>query len=1140
MIRDETVPTREKDDHHGQDEESRTALAAVLALKLDAISADGKVSDGSGNKNDGVVTGAVAVVSDPSLGSCLSFPPSGGYITVNDPFRNNENFTISLWVKPAAINDGKFRSFIGKQEGAEWKPTLKLGPSNGILYYFSTEPAQTRRQYGIENFFTAAGEWVHVAWVKGGTTYAIYRNGAFFGTEPAPAQFYTANTSYLIGNADNDFNGQIASVRIYDRRLSAEEIAQIVAQDLADGKAEGEMGKAKQVEQALQTTVATPASAAGKSPAGAVLDLKLDAISADGKVSDSSGNKNDGVVTGAAAVVSDPSLGSCLSFPPSPSYITVNDPFRNTENFTIALWVKPDAMMSNSLHAFIGKYEGWGMKPTLWLNPRDGYLYHQSKDPSQPKQEGYIANFYPAAGEWVHVAWVKGGTTYEIYRNGTLFATNPAPAQFYTANTSYLIGAVMNDFYGQIARVRIYDRKLSAEELAQIVAQDLADGKAEGEMGKAKQVEQAPQTTVATPAGASATGQSQAHAVLDLKLDAISADGKVSDSSGNKNDGVVTGAAAVVSDPSLGSCLSFPPSGSHITVNDPFRNNENFTISVWVKPDAINDGRYHGIIGKIQDGAWKPSLWQGGANGGLFYYCSDPSVTQPDDTLVNFFTAAGEWVHVAWVKGGTTSEIYRNGTLFATKPAPAQFSTANTSYLIGTLVANDRDTGFHGQIARVRIYDRKLSAEELAQIIAQDLADGKAEGEMGKAKKVEKASQTKEPEHLMNVQAPDASKPSGAAPAGTGMVMVFDGPNSVVSLDPPLPAMPAGVTIEFWALGADSLPMSTSVFAAWRSDNARVLNIHLPWSNSAIYWDVGDEGYDRIRKKAEPWEFKGSWMHWAFVRDIARGEMSIYRNGALWHREAGKSRPIGDIAHANIGSYVDGAYQWSGRLAEFRIWDKPRTEQEIAADCVRRLTGREPGLVGCWPLDRIDANGSTPDLTGNRPGAVQGATTTPDHDLALQVTPVTAPETTAVPKDATGSTPDLTGNRPGSRPGRDDHAERRPARHSGHGPRDDGGPEGRRRRPGVPVYRTCDRRSRPGLENHDLGSGGLRHVAADAQGQEARRRSPLPPRAHLGMTGVSYDDKPLSTLVLSGNSTSKQQKKVKTISRRPPTGQVGR
>ena len=69
---------------------------------------------------------------------------------------------------------------------------------------------------------------------------------------------------------------------------------------------------------------------------------------------------------------------------------------------------------------------------------------------------------------------------------------------------------------------------------------------------------------------------------------------------------------------------------------------------------------------------------------------------------------------------------------------------------------------------------------------------------------------------------------------------------------------------------------------------------------------------------------------------------------------------------AIIGAYVDAYYPWSGRLSEFRLWDRPRTEEEIRADRGRRLTGREPGLVGYWPLSQIEADGSTPD---HSPGA---------------------------------------------------------------------------------------------------------------------------------------------------------------------------
>ncbi len=224
-------------------------------------------------------------------------------------------------------------------------------------------------------------------------------------------------------------------------------------------------------------------------------------------------------------------------------------------------------------------------------------------------------------------------------------------------------------------------------------------------------------------------------------------------------------------------------------------------------------------------------------------------------------------------------------------------------------------------------------------------------------------------------------------PMNSWRTALLFGGNSYVALTKPLPAMPAGVTIEFWAFGADDLPRAASLFASGKDHDSRVLNIHLPWSDSCIYWDAGSEGkeFDRIQKTAEPGEYKGSWTHWAFVKDAAKGEMTIYRGNALWHREAGKSRPITDSPQANIGAFVGGSLQWSGRLAEFRIWDKARTAEEIGADSSRRLTGKEPGLVGYWPLSQIDANGTTPDLAGNCPGEVRGATVVQDETLAAAV-----------------------------------------------------------------------------------------------------------------------------------------------------------
>ena len=227
----------------------------------------------------------------------------------------------------------------------------------------------------------------------------------------------------------------------------------------------------------------------------------------------------------------------------------------------------------------------------------------------------------------------------------------------------------------------------------------------------------------------------------------------------------------------------------------------------------------------------------------------------------------------------------------------------------------------------------------------------------------------------------------------TKTVMRFDGQTGFITLPQGLPPMPAGITVEFWAFGADDLPRANSLFygssTAETNDGSRILNIHLPWHSQDIYWDAGhdDGGYDRVVKTASSAGYKGYWRHWAFVKDVARGEMFIYFEGGPWHQETGKPRLIPASPFASIGSGHGGFQKWSGRLAEFRVWDRARTGPEILADKDRRLSGVEPGLVSLWPLDRINSDGTTPDLTGRCAGEVIGATVEPDDTLPIESVP---------------------------------------------------------------------------------------------------------------------------------------------------------
>jgi hypothetical protein len=219
-------------------------------------------------------------------------------------------------------------------------------------------------------------------------------------------------------------------------------------------------------------------------------------------------------------------------------------------------------------------------------------------------------------------------------------------------------------------------------------------------------------------------------------------------------------------------------------------------------------------------------------------------------------------------------------------------------------------------------------------------------------------------------------------------VMQFDGSGDYVTVLPD--SFPAGneITVSFWAKGADALPQAISAISAQSATNERVFQVHLPWSDGIIYFDCGAVGgaYDRIQKQAQATEYKNKWVHWAFTKNAQTGEMKIYQNGQLWHSSTGHTRVLPKSSTVLIGSYSQAAHSYNGCLAEVRVWNKARTQAEIQADMSKRLTGKEAGLVGYWPLNDVRVEGSAlkvADITGNFTGTVTGAVLVEDSTLPV-------------------------------------------------------------------------------------------------------------------------------------------------------------
>lgn len=132
------------------------------------------------------------------------------------------------------------------------------------------------------------------------------------------------------------------------------------------------------------------------------------------------------------------------------------------------------------------------------------------------------------------------------------------------------------------------------------------------------------------------------------------------------------------------------------------------------------------------------------------------------------------------------------------------------------------------------------------------------------------------------------------------------------------------ITVSFWAFGNEELlPANTWTVDAVNTSGIRAFNVHLPWSNSTIYFDCGSDesNFDRISKAAAANEYEGQWNHWAFTKNTNSGEMKIYLNGTMWHSGTGKTLPI-DINSMKISGF-------KGLMDEVRIWNKELSQTEI-------------------------------------------------------------------------------------------------------------------------------------------------------------------------------------------------------------------
>ncbi|MGJ8641240.1 MAG: LamG-like jellyroll fold domain-containing protein [Opitutaceae bacterium] len=170
------------------------------------------------------------------------------------------------------------------------------------------------------------------------------------------------------------------------------------------------------------------------------------------------------------------------------------------------------------------------------------------------------------------------------------------------------------------------------------------------------------------------------------------------------------------------------------------------------------------------------------------------------------------------------------------------------------------------------------------------------------------------------------NNPTWTTRSGGGNALTFDGSSTNVTIpSSAFSTLDNEVTLAFWAFGdSASLPTETVAFFGGTSGGGRIINVHLPWNNSRIYWDASD----RIDELATEQEFEGSWAHWTFTKDAIAGTMKIYRNGTLWHSGLERNNPISTVFQAYIGS-ENTTRHYAGMLDDFRLYDVALDDTQI-------------------------------------------------------------------------------------------------------------------------------------------------------------------------------------------------------------------
>lgn len=206
-------------------------LGAGLLAYLPFDEASGPTAvDASGSGNSGVLLGDIERT-DGRSGAGLRFAAGSAVRLPSTVAIGGKAISIAAWVRLETSTE--WGDIVARQRGSSWEDQFALSTHFGKPTGGLSTPGGASLEQGPE---LPIGQWVHLALVYDGERLILYRNGAVVGSMPSAEGVQTESKPVTIGGSVNgsnpeylneNFLGTIDEVRIYNRALSAAEVAEL-------------------------------------------------------------------------------------------------------------------------------------------------------------------------------------------------------------------------------------------------------------------------------------------------------------------------------------------------------------------------------------------------------------------------------------------------------------------------------------------------------------------------------------------------------------------------------------------------------------------------------------------------------------------------------------------------------------------------------------------------------------------------------------------------------------------------------------------------------------------------------------------------------------------------------------------------